>query len=288
MSRKTHNNYDEDFAGARFSVHVNNPPEPGEYYDGFSSRTDFIMDRIQRYFFRCREMLAVSASYLANPYAIASIILLTATYILLGVTGTVGFSFYSDEIVHQVVTNIDIAVNAILGWFFGPVTCCIGVTICTIARMAANQTNFFIGYVILASIAGFIHGWILFRLRTNWFGARFQGFFTDMLYRIVITRLVISSCVNILFKGLVFKIAIGLPLRYHILTYGQGDVLLTSTWQFLKVFFIKIAFEAALLFVILVVVNYVASKIFPPAFGQPMVIIDEDGEIGNNDDEFNP
>ena len=144
----------------------------------FTSRRQKIAAHFKEYWKNSKTMMASSLSHFRSPATIIVIFLLIAVYILLGVAGTVEFSFYNQKVVQYITTNLDIVVNALLGFFFGPVTCCISVTLCCIVRMITSGHGFFIGYVIGAAVAGFLHGWILYKNKVTWFGTRFRGFYT--------------------------------------------------------------------------------------------------------------
>ncbi|MBR1968822.1 MAG: hypothetical protein IKA17_00485 [Clostridia bacterium] len=242
-------------------------------------------DRFAAYKFSCREMLQSSASHLLKPVTIIVIILLIATYILLGVAGTVGFSFYSSNIEHYVTTNLDIIVNALLGYFFGPVTCAISVTLCTIVRMIAMGSNFFIGNVLGACMAGFIHGWILYRLRPYWLETRFRSFYTDMLIKTIETRLFVSTFVNIIFMSVMHKLLNGYPFIVYLTFYSKSRIPLSSVSEFFKVFVLGIAFESIVVFVAIVIANFIAHRAFASQFVKPDVIVDRHGHIITPDDD---
>ncbi len=255
-------------------------------FDGFSNRREMIYASIQNYFGNSKTMLLSSLHHLNSPATIIVIILLIAIYILLGVAGTVQFSFYSKEVVQYITTNLDIIVNALLGFFYGPVTCAISVTLSCIVRMIASRQGFFIGYVITAAVAGFLHGWILYRHKTMWFGTRFRSFFTDLLAKAFLTRFVVSAVVNIFMKAIIYKIFIGYPIYEFILHYSKSEVELASFSQFLQVFTVSLAFDTLVIFIGLVVVNFIASKAFTLQHTQPSLIIDENGTIINMEEEM--
>ncbi len=242
-------------------------------------------DRFAAYKFSCKEMLKCSASHLLRPVTIIVIILLIATYVLLGVAGTVVFSFYSANIEQYVTTNLDIIVNALLGYFFGPVTCAISVTLCTIVRMIAMGSNFFIGNVFGACMAGFLHGWMLYRLRPFWLETRFRSFYTDMLVKTIQTRFFVSTFVNIIFMSVMHKLLNGYPFIVYLTFYSKSGVPLSSVSEFFKVFFLGIAFESIVVYAAIVVANFVAYKAFASQFIMPDVIVDKDGNIIYLEDE---
>lgn len=279
--------HDEQMAGARFAY--SNSEDLGEGYaefDGFSSRREMIFASIQNYLGNSKVMMMSSLGHLRSPVTIIVIILLIAVYILLGVAGTIEFSFYSKKVVQYITTNLDIIVNALLGFFYGPVTCCISVTLCCLVRMITSGQGFFIGYVIGAATAGFLHGWILYRHKTIWFGTRFRGFFTDLLAKAFMTRFIVSAVVNILLMALIYKVFIDYPIYEYILHYSKSGVELTSFSEFLKVFVVSLVFETLVIFAGLAVINFIAGKAFPAQFEQPSLIIDENGSLINLEDEL--
>lgn len=288
MSKKNGKSiYDEKEAGSRFAYANGEEFEPGKAkYDGFSTRHEMIFASIQNYFGNSKTMMASSLSHLRSPATILVIILLIALYIILGVAGTVEFSFYSKKVVQYITTNLDIIVNALLGFFYGPVTCSISVTICCLVRMITTRQGFFIGYVITAAVAGFLHGWILYRHKTMWFGTRFRGFFTDLLAKSFTTRFVVSAVVNIFLKAIIYKIFIDYPIYEFIMRYSKSGVELTSISEFLKVFTVSLAFETIVIFVALAAVNFIASKAFPVQYAQSSFVIDENGALISLEDEM--
>lgn len=242
-------------------------------------------ERFGAYKISCREMLKSSASHLLKPVTIIVIILLIATYILLGVAGTVGFSFYSANVEQYVTTNLDIIVNALLGYFFGPVTCAVSVTLCTIVRMIAMGSNFFIGNLFGACMAGFIHGWVLYRLRPYWLETRFRSFYTDMLVKTIETRFLVSTFVNIIFMSVMHKLLNGYPFTVYLTFYSKSGIPLSSVGQFFKVFFLGIAFESIVVFAAIVIANFIAHKAFASQFVKPDIIVDRHGNIITPDDD---
>lgn len=256
-----------------------------ENYDGFSLRREMIFASIQNYWSNSKAMMAHSLSHLQSPITIFVIMLLISLYIILGVAGTVEFSFYSNKVVQYITTNLDIIVNALLGFFYGPVTSCISVTICCLVRMITTRQGFFIGYVITAAVAGFMHGWILYRHKTMWFGTRFRGFFTDLLAKSFATRFMVSAIVNILLKAIIYKIFIDYPIYEFIMRYSKSGVELTSISEFLQVFVVSLAFETVVIFLALAVVNFIVSKAFPTQDETPSIMIDENGEIINLEED---
>lgn len=278
---------EEQMASARFAYY--DGEDLGEGYaefDGFSSRREMIFASIQNYLGNSKVMMMSSLGHLRSPITIIVIILLIAVYILLGVAGTIEFSFYSKKVVQYITTNLDIIVNALLGFFYGPVTCCISVTLCCLVRMITSGQGFFIGYVIGAAAAGFLHGWILYRHKTVWFGTRFRGFFTDLLAKAFMTRFIVSALVNILLMAVIYKIFINYPIYEYILHYSKSGVELTTFSEFLKVFVVSLVFETFVIFIGLAAVNFIAGKAFPAQFEQPSLIIDKNGSLINLEDEL--
>lgn len=289
MSSNNKKHYDEQAAGSRFAAGMTEKDIDPRYakYNGFSSRKEVILEMLQNYLGNCKTMLLSSLSHLRAPSTIIVIIFLVALYIILGVTGHLEFSFAISEDIREIKISLDIIVNALLGFFFGPVTSCISVTLCCLVRMLVTPDNgFFIGYVILASIAGFLHGWILYRHKAMWFGTRFRGFFTDLLAKSIVTRLVVSIVVNVLLKAIIYKIFIGYPIYEYILHYNYSNVPLTSFSEFMEVFIAGFIVDTLVIYITLAIVNFVASKAFPVQYAQPELIIDENGALINLEEEF--
>lgn len=287
MSKKDKSLFEEQMVSSRFG----NPEEEfliegDPRFDGFSSRREMIFASIQNYLGNSKIMMMSSLSHFRSPITIIVIFLLIAVYILLGVAGTVEFSFYSKKVVQYITTNLDIIVNALLGFFYGPVTCCISVTICCLVRMITTGQGFFIGYVIGAAVAGFLHGWILYRHKTMWFGTRFRGFFTDLLVKSFMTRLIVSAVVNIFLMAIIYKIFINYPIYEFIMHYSKSGVELTTFSEFLKVFFVSLFFETIVIFLGLAIVNFIVSRAFPTQFEQPSLVIDENGSLINMEEEM--
>lgn len=289
MSSTNKKNYDEQAAGSRFAAGMTEKDIDPRYarYNGFSSRKEVVLEMLQNYFGNCKTMLLSSLSHLRAPSTIIVIIFLVALYIILGVTGHLEFSFALSEDIREIKISLDIIVNALLGFFFGPVTSCISVTLCCLVRMLVTPDNgFFIGYVILAAIAGFLHGWILYRHKAMWFGTRFRGFFTDLLSKSIVTRFVVSVVVNVLLKAIIYKIFIGYPIYEYILHYNYSNVELTSFSEFMEVFIAGFIVDTLVIYITLVIVNFVASKAFPVQYAQPELVIDENGALINLEEEF--
>ena len=152
--------------------------------------------------------------------------------------------------------------------------------------VASPEDDFFIGYVILAAVAGFLHGWILYRHKTVWFGTRFRGFFTDLLSKCIITRFVVAVIVNILVKAVIYKIFVNIPIYTTILHYKYSKVPLVSFSEFLEVFIAGFIVDTLVVFIALTVVNFLASKAFPVQYAQPSLLIDENGVVINMEEEF--
>lgn len=289
MSSNNKKNYDNQAAGSRFASNMTEKDIDPRYskYNGFSSRKEVILEMIQNYLGNCKTMILSSLSHLRSPSTIIVIIFLVALYIILGVTGHLEFSFAISEDIREIKISLDIIVNALLGFFFGPVTSCISVTLCCLVRMLVTpDSGFFIGYVVLAAIAGFLHGWILYRHKAMWFGTRFRGFFTDLLSKSILTRLVVSIIVNVLLKAIIYKIFIGYPIYEYILHYNYSNVPLTSFSEFIEVFIAGFIVDTLVIYITLVVVNFVASKAFPVQYAQPELVIDENGALINLEEEF--
>lgn len=232
-----------------------------------------------------KEMMMSSLMHLTNPFTIIVILLLTVTYILLSAAGTINFTFTTGSVVQYINTNLDIIVNAFLGFFYGPVTCALGVGVCCIAKIIASKSTFFIGNLIGALAAGFCHGWILYRLKPRWFRPRFKNYYANLLFNIVETRFVISAFINVLLMSVIYRVFIGYPISVFILHYSKSGVPLESVAQFLKVFFVSILFESAVIFVAITVAGFIAAKAFPLQFAQSSMFIGGGGSIGSFDDD---
>lgn len=283
------NNYYDDQAassrGASSNYSEENPDN--SKFDGFSSRREMISAMLFNYWGNCKTMLMSSLNHLRAPSTIIVIVFLVATYIILGVAGIVDFSFSINENIREIKVSLDIIVNALLGFFYGPVTSCISVTLsCLVKMVVSPEDDFFIGYVILAAAAGFLHGWILYRHKTMWFGTRFRGFFTDLLSKCIITRFVVAVIVNILMKAVIYKIFVNIPIYTTILHYKYSKVPLVSFSEFMEVFVAGFIVDTLVVFVALSVVNFLASKAFPVQYAQPSLIIDENGALINLEEGF--
>lgn len=252
----------------------------------YGSSWDSFAARIQTFSYATVEMLRASVRHLRQPSTLIVIFLLIGAYILLGIAGQVQFSFFSNETVQYVQTNLDIAVNALLGFFYGPVTCAIGVALCTTVRMITNGSVFFVGYIIGAFVAGFMHGWILYRLKTMWFLTRIRGFYTGLLVRVVKVRLYVSVFVNIVLMSLIYRILINYPFIEFLKYYSKSGVAITSPAEFLSIFFVSIAAESLIVFAIVCIVNFIVSKAFPNRFAEPSLIVGGDGSITSIEEEM--
>lgn len=288
MSKNEKNYYEDQAASSRFAVGMDEEEYDPRYekYNGFSSRREMIFASIQNYFGNCKTMMSSSIHHLRAPSTIIVIIFLVALYIILGVAGIVGFEFSINENIREMKISLDIIVNALLGFFYGPVTSCISVTLCCLVKMVVSPDNdFFIGYVILAAVAGFLHGWILYRHKTMWFGTRFRGFFTDLLAKTIVTRFMVSIVINVLLKGLILYIAFQYPIYEFILHYKYSEVELVTFSAFVEVFIAGLIVDTLVVFFTLSAVNFLASKAFPVQYAQPELFIDENGALRNLEEE---
>lgn len=288
-NKKTQNkNTEEEILSAKFSASQENAYGYGEEeFLGFRSRKDMIIDSLQRYWECCKVMMMSSLGHMRSPVTIIVMIFLIALYILLGWAGSIGFQFYNIDVVQYITTNLDIIVNAILGYFFGPVTCAIGVALCTIVRMIVKLSRFYAIYFICATVAGFLHGWILYRHRNMWFGTRFRGFFTDLLSKVSLTRFAVSTFINVLLMAVLYKIMYEVPISKYLMLYSKSGVELTSFYEFISVFIISLLFEILIVYVALVVINFIVSRAFPSQFDEPTIFISENGDIINPEDDIN-
>ena len=286
-NRNNNNNtiIEEEILSARYSESHENAYGYGEAeFRGFKTRKDMILDSLQRYWESCKVMMMSSLNHMRNPVTIIVILFLIALYILLGYAGKVGFQFYNVDIVQEITTNLDIIVNAILGYFFGPVTCAIGVALCTIVRMIVKLSRFYSIYFICATVAGFMHGWILYRYRNMWFGTRFRGFYTDLLAKVSLTRFAVSTFVNVLLMAILYLIMYDWPIYDYFMLYSKSGVEMSSFYEFISVFIVSLLFETLIVYVALVVINFIIAKAFPSQFREPSLIVNEDGEIINPED----
>lgn len=286
MNKNNNTSFNEEFMSSRSALSQENPYGIDNDFEGFASKKDKFIDSLQRYWGNCKMMMATSFSHLRNPSTLIVIFLLIATYILLGVAGNVEFSFYSKNVVQYINTNLDIIVNALLGYFYGPITCAIGVTLCCIVRIITNRSIFFIGYVIGACVAGFMHGFILYRLKPMWFGTRWRGYFKDLLARVLATRFFVSVFVNILLMAVIYRIFINYPILEYLKNYSKSGVPLNTPYEFLRVFTVSLLFETIVIFVALSIITFIVSKAFPSQFEEPSLIINENGELINLEDEI--
>ncbi len=280
------NDFDNENLSAKFAPGANNPyGEADGGFEGFASRKDMLIDSVQRYWENCKVMMWSSLAHLKSPVTIIVIILLIATYILLGYAGTIGFQFYNIDIVQIVKTNLDIVVNAVLGFFFGPVTCAIGVALCCVVRMIVKLDGFYAIYFACATVAGFMHGWILYRHKTMWFGTRFRGFYTDLLSKIATTRFLVSTLINIGLLSLLYATLYDVPVNEYLMLYSKSGVELTSMYEFFSVLVVSLLFEILIVFVTLSIINFIVMKAFPAQFDTPELILDENGTLINVEDE---
>ncbi len=286
--KKDTDQFNDKIASAKFAAEEINPYEkPDDDFNGFASKKDMMFDSWQRYWENCKIMMASSFSHLRSPVTIIVILLLLATYILLGYAGNIGFSFFNTEVVQYIKTNLDIIVNAVLGYFYGPVTCAIAVALCCVVRMIVTlDGTFYAIYFICACVAGFMHGWILYRNKTMWFGTRFRGFFTDLLTKVILTRFLVSSFINIGLLSVMYAVFYNIPIYSYLMLYSKSEVPLTSINEFLSVFGVSLAFEILIVFVALVVINFIVMKSFPAQFVAPELLIDEHGNIINPEEDL--
>ncbi len=256
-----------------------------EEYVEFTSRGEMIKAKLSEYWTNCKAMMASSLSHFRSPSTIIVIFLLIAVYILLGVAGTVEFSVYAKR-VQDITVGLDIIVNALLGFYYGPVLACISVTICCVVKMITSGTGVYVGYIIGSAVAGFLHGWILYRNKVEWFGTRFRGFYTDLLVKSFMVRLVISVFVNVLLMSVVNRVLIKYPIYEFIMHYSKSGVELTSFSSFLMVFIVALFFETVVIFLTLAAVDFIVIRAFPSFTETPSLMIDEDGELVNLEEEM--
>ena len=279
---RNQNMNNEEILSAKYSDSFENAYGYGEAeFRGFKTRKDMMIDSLQRYWESCKVMMMSSLNHMRNPVTIIVILFLIALYILLGYAGKIGFQFYNVDIVQEITTNLDIIVNAVLGYFFGPVTCAIGVALCTIVRMIVKLSRFYSIYFICATVAGFMHGWILYRYKNMWFGTRFRGFYTDLLAKVSLTRFAVSTFVNVLLMAILYRIMYDWPIYDYFMLYSKSGVEMSSFYEFISVFIVSLLFETLIVYVGLVVINFIVAKAFPSQFREPSLIINEDGEIIN-------
>lgn len=283
-SEKKQNN--NEVLGARYAESHQQEYDYGDEFQGFASRKDMFIDSLQRYWENCKTMMMHSLMQLTSPVTIIVILLLIATYILLGYAGNIGFSFFNTQVVQYITTNLDIIINAVLGYFFGPITCAISVALCCIVRMIVKLDSFYFIYFFCATVAGFLHGWILYRHKAMWFGTRFRGFYTDLLSKVVLTRFLVSSLINIGLLALLYAVMYQVPVHSYLMLYSKSGVELTSINEFLSVFVVSMLFEMLIVFVALSVINFIVMKAFPTEFEDPDLIIDENGAIINPDEDY--
>ncbi len=285
--KKDKNQFDEEMASAKFASSGENPyGTVDDEFEGFSSKKDMILDSLQRYWENCKIMLSSSLSHLKSPVTIIVILLLLATYILLGFAGNIGFEFFNTQVLQRIKTNLDIIVNAVLGYYFGPVTCAISVALCCVIRMIVTLGDFYTIYFICATIAGFLHGWVLYRHKNMWFGTRFRGFYSDLLSKVILTRVLVSSLINIGLLALLYATVYGIPVRGYLMLYSKSDTLLTSINEFLSVFIVSLLFEILVVFIALVIINFIVMKSFPAQLETPDILIDQQGNLINPEEDF--
>ena len=290
MSKKQEQNtyFNEEMANSRFFI----AEDGSEYVSGPSESMGFL-DRchasLQDYFARSKMMLVSSLNHLRAPSTIIVLIGLIGVYILLtaGQAGMIAFSFRgAKKVIQYITTNLDVIVNALLGFFYGPVVCCIGFSLCTIIRMIVENMSVYVGYIIASVVAGFLHGWILYRHKAVWFGTRFRGFFSDLLVKVFMTRFVISVFVNIFLMAVIHKIFIGYPIIDFIMHYSKSGEKLNSIAEVLSVFTVSLIFETIIVFIALAVINFIVAKAFPAQAEQSALIIDEEGNLINLEEEM--
>ena len=112
--------------------------------------------------------------------------------------------------------------------------------------------------------------------------ARDLRIIANLLFNIVETRFVISAFINVLLMSVIYRVFIGYPISVFILNYSKSGVPLESVAQFLKVFFVSILFESAVIFVAITVAGFIAAKAFPLQFAQSSMF---NGSIGSFDDD---
>lgn len=280
--------YEDGMANSRFVI-----TEDGSEYipegSGEMSRMDRFFAAFQDYRARSKMMLMSSLNHFRAPATIIVLIGLIAVYILLtaGQAGIIEFSFRgAKKVIQYITTNLDVIVNALLGYFYGPVVCCVGFSLCTIIRMIVENMSVYVGYIIASVVAGFLHGWILYRHKAIWFGTRFRGFFSDLLAKVFVTRLVISVFVNIILMAVIHKIFIGFPIMEFIMHYSKSGEELTSLAEVFSIFAVSVVFETLIVFVALAAINFIVSKAFPPQVEQPPLIIDNEGNLVNIEEEI--
>ena len=279
--------FEEEMLSAKFADSQENMYGFGEEeFSGFKNRKEMILDSLQRYWENCKVMMMSSLNHMRSPVTIVVMIFLIATYILLGWAGSVDFQFYNVDVVQQITTNLDIIINAILGYFFGPVTCAIGVALCTTVRMIVKISRFYSIYFICATVAGFLHGWILYRHKSMWFGTRFRGFFTDLLSKVFLTRFIVSAFINVILMAVLYAVMYGIPINNYLMLYSKSGVPLTSVYEFFSVFIISMLFEILIVYLALVVITFIISKAFPSQLAEPELIVDETGAIIDPSDDY--
>ena len=152
--------------------------------------------------------------------------------------------------------------------------------------MIVENMSVYVGYIIASVVAGFIHGWILYRHKTVWFGTRFRGFFSDLLVKVFMTRLIISVFVNIFLMAIIHKIFIGYPILEFIMHYSKSGEKLNSIAEVLSVFTVSLIFETIIVFVALAIINFIVGKAFPSQAERSALIIDDEGNLINLEEEM--
>ena len=278
--------FDAQMSNSRFAV-MEDGTEYVISYPKDMSLWDRIVASLHNYWGNSKTMLKSSLGHFRSPSTLFVLIILVAVYILLtvGQVGLFTFEFrYGKVGILRVVTNLDVIVNAILGYFYGPVVSAVSFLICSIARMWGYEMSVYMGYIFSAVLAGFLHGWILYRHRAMWFGTRFRGFFSDLLSRILLVRLIISVFVNIFFMALMHRILLNIPMMFSILNYKSAEEL--QTWgEVTSVVAASILFETVVIFVALSAINFVVIKAFPEQMEEPGLMIDDHGNLINLEED---
>ena len=86
--------------------------------------------------------------------------------------------------------------------------------------------------------------------------------------------------------AVIYRVFIDYPVIEYLKNYSKSGVPLNTPYEFLRVFAVGIIFESIVIFVALVVINFIVAKAFPSQFEQPSLIIDEKGELINIEDEL--
>ena len=280
---------EENMAGSRFVVLDDGEeyiPLPEHAHSSFSER---FFSGAQEYWRSSKMMMMSSVNHLRSPGTIIVLIILISVYVLLtvGRVGIVEFDFRDvSGGTLSVTANLDVIVNAIVGYFYGPIVGCLAFLLCTIARMWGDSSVVFVGYIICSAVAGFLHGWILYRHKAMWFGTRFRGFFSDLLVKIFLIRLVITVFVNILLSSILLKVIHGFPIMQFIMHYSKSKYELESWSDVASVFAVSLVFETLIIFFALSLINFIVMKAFPAQLNQPSIIIDKQGNLINTEEEI--